>query len=169
MASVPGQRGSQLLHLLNSPPVHSPQSFHGQGKEDNALVSAGLRSFVDLPPHCLVKGTASKLVKRIQLVPQDRAGFGLGVLPFFAERLNPRKDLIQVPKLEVNRKALADFMGMTRMAVSNNAGNLPAALAVALESDKNPTNVLPPMRTPWSGVLVAAVTALPPPAPERGV
>ena len=84
-------------------------------------------------------------------------------------RLNPRKDLIQVPKLEVNRKALADFMGMTRMAVSNNAGNLPAALAVVLEGDKNPDNVLPPMRTPWSGVLVAAVTALPPPPPERGV
>ena len=104
-------------------------------------------------------------------MPQDRAGFGLGVLPFFfAERFNPRKDLIQVPKLEVIRKALVDFMGMTRMAVSKNAGNLPAALAVALEGDKNPANVLPPMRTPWSGVLVAAVTAAPPPPPpEQGM
>ena len=58
MASVPGQRGSQLLHLLNSPPVHSPQRFHGKGKENNALVPASLRSSVDLLLHRLVKGTA---------------------------------------------------------------------------------------------------------------
>ena len=116
------------------------------------------------------KKATSKLVKRVQLVAQDRAGFGLGVLPFFfAARFNPRKDLIQVPKLEVIRKALVDFMGMTRMAVSKNAGNLPAALAVALEGDQNPANVLPPMRTPWSGVLVSAVTAPPPPPPEQGM
>ena len=104
----------------------------------------------------------SKLVKRVRLVVQDEAGFGMGILPFFsAMRFNPAEDLVHMPEAKVIRKAVAEFMGVGKLPVVKSAASFPAALTVVSQGDKNPANVLPPLRTPWAALL--ASLAGPPP------
>ena len=107
----------------------------------------------------------SRLVQRVQLVLQDTEKLGFGILPFFsAMRFNPEVDRIVMPEVDVVRRALADFMCMARLPVCKTAGNFPAALAVALQGDKNPANVLPPLATPWTELHLAL--SGPPPGQE---
>ena len=108
------------------------------------------------------KVATSKLVKRVRLAVPDTAGFGLGVLPFFsAMRFNPAEDPIHMPEVKVIKKALGEFMETGRLPVVKSAASLPAALTVASQGDKDPVNILPPLRSPWAGLL--ASLAGPPP------
>ena len=114
------------------------------------------------------KVATSKLVKRVRLAVADVAGYGLGVLPFFsAVRFNPAgEERIPMPELVAIRRALADFMEGGKLPVVKSAASFPAALTVVGQGDKNPANVLPPLRTPWAGL--AASLAGPPPV-QRGM
>lgn len=100
------------------------------------------------------KVATSTLVKRVKLVVKDVEGFGLGMIPFFsAMRFNPAVDPVYMPEVGVIKKALGEFMAKGRLPVVKSAANLPDALVVALEGDKNPVNVLPGLRTPWTVLL----------------
>ena len=113
------------------------------------------------------KVASSKLVKRVRLVVLDEVRFGFGMLPFYsAMRFNPGEDPIPMPEVDAIRKALAEFMEKGRLPVVKSAGSYQAALAVVSQGDKNPANVLPPLRTPWSSLL-ASLTG--PPPVQRGM
>ena len=100
------------------------------------------------------KQATSTLAKRVKLVVQDVGGFGMGMLPFYsAMRFNPAEDPVCMPEVDVIRRALGNFMEKGRLPVVKSAANYPAALLVAAEGDKNEANILPLLRTPWSGLL----------------
>ena len=109
------------------------------------------------------KVATSKLVKRVRLAVADLTGYGLGVLPFYsAVRFSPRgEDSIPMPDFGAIKKALAEFMEGGKLPVAKSAASFAAALTVVSQGDKNPANVLPPLRSPWAGL--AASLAGPPP------
>ena len=92
----------------------------------------------------------SRLVKMVDLQLQDVEGFGLGVLPFFnVLRFHPREEPITMPSFDLVRRTLFTFMKAGRHPVSKTAAAFPGALAVALEADANPANLLPSVSTVW--------------------
>ena len=108
------------------------------------------------------KVATSKLVKRVKLALPDVAGFGMGILPFFsAVRFNPGEEQVPMPEVMAIKKAVAQFMQGGKLPVVKSAASFQAALTVASEGDKNPANVLPPLRSPWAG-LAASLDGPPP-------
>ena len=96
------------------------------------------------------KSSTSRLVKAVELVVFDVKGFGLGTVPFFnVLRFHPTEDPIPMVPFPTIREAVFAFMRQGRLPVAKGVAALPAALAVAKEADKNPSNLSVPVSSPW--------------------
>lgn len=143
LGSVPFDIG----HMLSTYPQVYQEAFF-----PNTLLRV-VNLATKLPPG--MSSQTTRLAKRVSLREVDAEGFGLGILPFFTAT-NPLPDgslpVLSRPDLPAIQKALVAFMSKSRTPVAKAAAHLPAALALALQGDKLPVNVLPEVTSPWSAL-----------------
>ena len=116
----------------------------------NTLVQV-VKVATKLPPG--MKLGSTRLAKRVPLVEVDADGLGLGLLPFFTSThllQDGSMPPMVTPELSVIQRALVGFMGQGKLPLAKTAAQYQAALAQALQGEKLPANVLPPVETVWS-------------------
>ena len=134
-----------IAHMLNNYPLVYQEAFF----PNTLLRVANLAT--RLPPG--MSSQTTKLAKRVALQEVDGGGYGLGVLPFFTStNLLPDGGfpMLNRPDLPAIQRALGAFMAKARTPVAKTAAHLPAALALALQGDKLPANILPEVASSWS-------------------
>ena len=90
----------------------------------------------------------SSLVKSVELVLEDTEGAGLGLLPFSTCPV-PGPAGVQRPPPVVIKQAVYNHMRAGFQPVACTPGRMREALGIALQADKAPQNVLPPLWSPW--------------------
>ena len=94
------------------------------------------------------KHATSRLVQKVALQVPDSEGFGLGIIPFF-DYIRLAAAAPAMPDFSVIQNAIFNHMQAGRHPVAKSAAAFPAALAVALEADKNPLNHVARCASPW--------------------
>ena len=106
------------------------------------------KSRIRLPQN--MGGGTTLIAKKVELVPEDSEGLGLGVMPFFTGvEFDPWMEDFYVPPYEVVKEGVCSFMRAGALPVARSAAQMSGALEVALKADKDERNNSPPVDSPW--------------------
>ena len=95
-------------------------------------------------------GATTMIAKKVEIVLEDLEGLGLGVMPFFVGMdFDPWTQQFEIPSYEDVKEGLFSFMRAGALPVAKSAGQMAAALEVALKADKDARNISPPVDSPW--------------------
>ena len=106
------------------------------------------RTRVKLPPS--MGGGSSMLIKEAMLIMEDTEGYGLGAMPFYCGTdFDPMAVEAPMPSYEAIKEGVFTHMRAGALPRAVGAAHMPAALALALKADKDPSNFMGPVASPW--------------------